>query len=143
VCKGRLAQQALNHFDVVVEAGPQSWVGRYCRGINHLHWPRALLHNDAAAADLEAAAALQEKRGDVRPHYQRIYVAWGDALTKAGEPDEARTAWRKGLALFPAASDLKARLAITDDKALLRFVEAERSLEKPIDSDLSFLDREL
>jgi hypothetical protein len=45
-------------------------------------------------------------------------------------------------ATIPAAGDLKARLAITDDKALLRFVEAERTLEKSIDSDLSFLDRE-
>jgi hypothetical protein len=37
---------------------------------------------------------------------------------------------------------LKDRLAIKDDTQLLKFIETQRSLERPIDTDLSFMDRE-
>jgi len=43
--------------------------------------------------------------------------------------------------LFPNSQELKERLAIADDSALLRYVESKRSLEQPIDTSLSFLDR--
>jgi hypothetical protein len=36
---------------------------------------------------------------------------------------------------------LKERLAIQDGAQLLKFVEAQRSLEHPIDTDLSFMDQ--
>ncbi|MFN7959999.1 MAG: FG-GAP-like repeat-containing protein [Thermoanaerobaculia bacterium] len=142
VCKGRLARRSLDQLDVVLEADPDNWAARYCRGINHLHWPRALLHNDAAAEDLAYCTKLQARRGDAQPYYLRIYVALGDAYTKAGEVAKAREAWQQGLALFPTASELKERLAIADEDALLKFVEKHCSLEQPIDTDLSFLDRQ-
>jgi hypothetical protein len=37
---------------------------------------------------------------------------------------------------------LKERLAIKDDAQLLKYVEGQCSLDRPIDTDLSFLDRE-
>ena len=56
--------------------------------------------------------------------------------------DKARAAWQAGLKIFPDSKELKDRLAIKDDTQLLKFVESQRSLERPIDTDLSFMDRE-
>ena len=47
-----------------------------------------------------------------------------------------------GFDKFPNSIELKDRLAIKDDKQLLKFVETQRSLDRPIDTDLSFLDAE-
>jgi len=79
--------------------------------------------------------------GKPKSYYVRSYIALGDACTKDGQPDKARRAWRQGLKLFPDATELKTRLAIADNAALLKFVESQRTLDQPIDTDLTFLDR--
>ncbi len=143
VSKGTLARKSLDQLDEVVEKHPKLWVGYYTRGMNHLHWPRSLRHSDDAAADFEQCIKIQREtnEGRVEPYYARIYVALGDAWAKYKEYAKARAAWRDGLKLFPDSVELKERLAIADDSALLKFVESKRSLEQPIDTSLSFLDR--
>jgi tetratricopeptide (TPR) repeat protein len=142
VSKGTLARKSLDQMDAYLAKETDSWLGLYTRGMNHLHWPRALLHSDDAAADLTRCAELQEKDPKPKPYYLRTYIALGDAYTKAKEYAEARAAWRRGQKYFPNAKELKDRLAIKEDGALLKYVEAQRSLEKPIDTDLSFMDRD-
>lgn len=143
ICKGRLARRSLDHLDVVVEKSPDSWVGYYVRGMNHLHWPRALRHSAAAVADLRRCIELQDASlangAAAPPHHLRTHVALGDALARDGRLDEARRAWQHGLALFPDATSLTERLG-TPDASLLEFLDEQRSLENPIDTDLSFLD---
>ncbi len=107
-----------------------------------MHWPRALLHSDAAATDLARCIELQRKSESVgqENYFVRTHVALGDAYTKAKKYDRAREAWRQGAKLFAASPELKERLSITDDSALLKYVESKRSLEQPIDTGLTFLD---
>jgi tetratricopeptide (TPR) repeat protein len=144
VSKGTLARKALDQMDAVIKTQPDSWVAHYTRGMNHLYWPRALRHSQDATVDFTRCIELQEQRGagKPKPYYLLCYVALGDAYAKDGKPDKARHAWRQGLKLFPAAAELKTRLAIEDNAALLKFVENRRSLDQPIDTDLTFLDRE-
>jgi len=143
VSKGTLARKSLDLLDPIVAAQPDLWVARYARGMNHLHWPRALRHSDDAAADLTHCLKLQARAaGPPKDYYLRTHVALGDAYTKADKPDLARRAWREALKLFPDSPELKARLAVPDDAKLLKYVERQRNLEQPIDTDLSFLDRE-
>jgi tetratricopeptide (TPR) repeat protein len=143
VSKGTLARKSLDQLDEVVAKHPDHWVGYYTRGMNHLHWPRSLLHSDDATVDLEQCIKLQTKASPARPepYYLRTYVALGDAYTKDKEYIKARKAWKDGQVLFPDSPELKVRLAIADDSALLKFVESKRSLEQPIDTSLAFLDR--
>jgi tetratricopeptide (TPR) repeat protein len=110
--------------------------------MNHLHWPRALLHSDDAATDLARCIEFQRKSESAGPenYFVRTYVALGDTFAKAKEYDRAREAWRQGTKLFAASPELKERLSITDNSALLKYVESKRSLEQPIDTGLSFLD---
>jgi len=69
-------------------------------------------------------------------------VALGDAYTEAGQYREARAAWERGIKAFPGSQELKVRLETKSDKAQLEFVESERSLEKPVNTMLEFLDGE-
>ena len=144
VSKGTLAKKSLDLLDPVIAGHPNLWVAYYCRGMNHLHWPRALRHSDDAAADFKKCLELQAAGAgaEPRPYYVRTHIAYGDAQAKAGEFDSARRAWRDALALFPESLDLKERLAIKNDGDLLAFVESKRSLEEPIDTSLAFLDRD-
>lgn len=143
VCKGKLARKALDLCDAVVRADPHLWAGLYSRGINHLHWPRALRHSDDAVADLEATVALQERQpGPAPAFFLRAYVALGDAYVKNGEVEKGRIAWRRGLKVFPAAAELTERLGNDEQSAVLVFVDQKRSLQQPIDTDFSFLDRD-
>ncbi len=143
VSKGTLARKSLDQLDTVLAQHTDLWVGHYTRGMNHLHWPRALRHSDDAAADLETCRKLQLESGDqkAKPYYVRTYIALGDAYTKAKEYDKAREAWKDGLAVFPETVELHSRLAIAENKSLLAFVEDKRNLQQPVDTDLSFLDR--
>jgi tetratricopeptide (TPR) repeat protein len=144
VSKGSLARKSLDQFDVCLAAQPDSWLDHYLRGMNHLHWPRALQHSADAARDFARCVELQEKTGSTaaQPYHLRAFVGLGDAYAKDGKPAKAREAWRSGQKKFPAAQELKDRLAITDDSKLRKFVEDQRSLDRPIDTDLSFMDRE-
>ncbi len=141
VCKGTQARKGLDELDRVLQQQPDSWLAYYNRGMNHLHWPRGLLHSDDAAKDLEKCLELQAKTGITEPHHLRAYLALGQAYAKNGQGAEARIAWQKGLAAFPEAQALKDYLAIKDDDALLEKVEEDRSIDNPIDTDLSFYPR--
>ncbi len=143
VCKGSMARTSLDHLNQVAARRGDYWLAHYCLGMNHLHWPRALLHTDDAAASFEKCAELQEREASDEPrgYYMRTYLLLGDAHAKGRRHDQARQAWRRGLALFPDSPDIRERLAIVDDRELSTFVDTKRNLQAPIDTDLSFLDR--
>ena len=145
VCKGSLAKKGLDQTDRVLADHPDSWLALYSRGMNHLHWPRALRHSDDAALDLARCVELQEGNGVEKPPawYERSYLALGQAYAKAGRYDEARRAWQRGRELFPDSGELAEHLAIGSDHELLDHVLAKRSLEQPIDTDISFFPHEL
>jgi hypothetical protein len=113
-----------------------------------------------AARDFAQCVELQQKtaRESARPHHLRSHVCLGDAYAKNRQMDKARAAWQAGLKVSPDSKELKDRLAIKDNTQLLKFIETQRSLrtpeaveirwsgvlslEHPIDTDLSFMDRE-
>ncbi len=137
VCKGTLAKKGLDLADQVVSQRQDSWLAFYSRGMNHLHWPRGLRHSAPAAADFERCLELQKAR-DLKPYDLRVYVALGQAYAKDGQYAKARQAWQRGLTAFPDAPELKEHLAVADDAQLLALVLEKRSMDRPIDTDLSF-----
>ena len=144
ISRGALAGKALEQADLVVSNRPNLWVSYYARGINHLNWPRAFRHSEDAIKDLTRCIQIQEQHGDQagKHYYLHVHVALGDAYTKAGKYKEGRQAWQRGLRAFPQANELKARLDNKDDNAQLAYVESQRSLDKPVDTSLAFLDDE-
>jgi hypothetical protein len=80
--------------------------------MNYLHWPDYFEKNDSSIAYFERAIALQEARPE-RPSDILAYVRLGDALAKAGNPQGARAAWKRGEARLGAShGDLAERLEI-------------------------------
>ena len=142
VNRGALAGKALEQAEMVVAARPDSWVSYYARGLNHLNWPRAFHHSEDAIKDLTKCVEIQERHGGQggRPYYLKVLVALGDAYTKAAKYKEAREAWQRGLKAFPEAKELKARLDARSDEEQLVYVQSQRSLDKPVDTSLAFLD---
>ncbi|MEM8931276.1 MAG: FG-GAP-like repeat-containing protein [Acidobacteriota bacterium] len=138
VCKGRNAQLGIDALDAVLAEQPDSWLAIYSRGMNHLHWPKALRHSADAARDLERAVSLQAAADAPSDWHLRTWVALGQAYAKNGEVAKARDAWTRGLGVFPEAEELRTYLAITDDEAVREKVEDARSLEQPIDTDIRF-----
>jgi tetratricopeptide (TPR) repeat protein len=144
ISQGALAAKALEQADLVVSNRPNLWVSDYARGLNHLNWPRAFRHSEDAIKDLTRCLAIQEQPSGQasKPYYLRVHMALGDAYAKAGKYKEAREAWQRGLQAFPRANELKARLDIKDDNAQLAYVESQRTLDRPVDISLAFLDEE-
>jgi hypothetical protein len=87
---------------------------------------------------------IQERRGGQggRPWYVKVHVALGDAYTQAGQHREAREAWQHGWKHFPGSQELKIRLSTRTTQDQLEYVESQRSLDKPVETDLAYLDEE-
>ncbi len=141
VCKGTLARQSLDQMDMLLADEGKWWPAVYSRAMNHLHWPRALLHSAASARDFRKLIEIQSEEGRPGrfPYHVRAYIGLGDALVKDGRFDEARQAWSEGQALFSGNRDLQSRLALQTPDEALAFVEKVRNLEQQIDTDFSFL----
>jgi enediyne biosynthesis protein E4 len=144
VSKGTLANKSLDVLNALIAESGGSWLTYYARGMNHLHWPKMLRHSDDAAEDFKRCIAIQSSDADraSKPYYERTHVLLGDAYAKQGDYQAARKAWRDGKKLFPSSEALAERLKLDSDDAVAAFISNERSLEHPIDTDMSFIERD-
>lgn len=140
VGQGLLSNRSIGELNRVLELTPDSWVAMYGRALNHLHWPSALRHAPRAIEGFKSCLRLQESISPeaLEPHHLLPYLGLGDAFVKNDEIDEARKIWQAAAALFPGDSRLVHRQRLTNE-TLRAFVRDERGLEKPIDTDLTFL----
>lgn len=140
VGQGILSNKSIRELNVVLERTPASWEAMYGRAMNHLHWPKVLLHAPRAVEDFKTCLRLQAgiPAGKLKRHHLLPYLGLGDACVKNDRLAEARRAWKEAEKLFPGDPRLARRLGLTDQE-LRKFVDDERGLAKPIDTDLSFL----
>ncbi|WP_176722304.1 tetratricopeptide repeat protein [Candidatus Thiosymbion oneisti] len=82
--------------------GPETRRGR---------WPDYFEKNDTSISYFERAIELQEERA-IKPSDILAYVRLGDALAKAGNIEQARDAWQRGVARLGSHGDLVERLEI-------------------------------
>ncbi len=140
VGQGLLSNRSIRELNVVLERDPGSWAAMYGRAMNHLHWPKALMHASQAIEDFRTCLKMQSAvpAAKLRPHNLLPYLGLGDAQVKNGQLVEARQTWREAQKLFPGDPRLVKRLALGDDE-IRKFVDEERGLARPIDTDLSFV----
>jgi len=103
-----LANNALGEFTTAVTLQP-SWIAYYTRGNSYLFWPKIFNRTRLGIDDLKEALKIQ-KADRKRAHHVRVYVALGDGYWKMDQTADAIDTWRAGLAEFPDAAALKARL---------------------------------
>lgn len=140
--QARLSTHSIDHVSAVLKERPDDWVALYIRGVNNIYWPSWYRRNSRAIADLEQCVRLSETAAASRkPYHALAYLALGDALIKADREAEARLIWRRGLELEGAAEQLQARLEKGSEE-LRDFIDAVRSRDVPVDTDISFLQSE-
>jgi tetratricopeptide (TPR) repeat protein len=132
-----LGGRAISLFSEVLNANPADWAARYARGMTHVLFPRASRHSDPAVEDFERLLA-QQKSTEWRPYHVLSHVGLGDAYVINKQKGLARSTWEEGAKLFGDNPELLERLAI-EPAAMDSVVASLRSLERPFDTDLSFL----
>lgn len=136
--QARLSTNSMAHASAVLESAPDDWLALYIRGLNNLYWPLWYRRTDRAIADLQRCTELSdalpaERR---RPYMALAYLALGDAYARLERPNDARAVWRRGDELV-SSEQLRSRLALAPEK-VAEAVEAVRSRDVPIDTDVSF-----
>ncbi len=147
VSQGKLSNKSLRALNVILDSNPTCWTAKFIRGMNHLHWPRKLLHAPLAIKDFTELIALQKSlpADEQRAYFALGYVALGDAFVKnrdlgyAENMQKARSTWEEGLSQYPDSQELKLRLKLASqsDDDLISYIQALRGLEDPVDTDLS------
>jgi tetratricopeptide (TPR) repeat protein len=111
--QGALSARAGEILRGALELDPMHWEARFLLGVNYFHNPEFMGLTDAAIQEFETLLQQQGERADF-PDMAAPYVYLGDLYVRVGRPDDARTVWERGAALFPDDSDLAERLAGAD-----------------------------
>jgi len=137
---GFLSKRSIEQFRTALDEDPNDWIANYGVGMNYLHWPDYFEKNDTSISYFERAIELQEAR-PLRPSDILAYVRLGDALAKAGNVEDARQAWQRGVTRLGDHADLTERLEIDADKLKQTVTEAYNPNNSigTIDTDISIL----
>lgn len=136
--QARLSTHSMEHASAVLERVPDDWLALYIRGLNNLYWPLWYRRTDRAIADLKRCTELSEalQTEHRRPYMALAYLALGDVYARLDQPSEARAVWSRGSERH-ASEQLRSRLALAPEQ-VAQAVEAIRSRDVPIDTDVSF-----
>ncbi|MCB2263984.1 MAG: tetratricopeptide repeat protein [Candidatus Thiosymbion ectosymbiont of Robbea hypermnestra] len=137
---GFLSKRSIEQFRLALEKDPDDWIANYGVGMNYLHWPDYFEKNDTSITYFERAIVLQEARA-IRPSDILAYVRLGDAFAKAGNLEQARDAWQRGLVRLGSHGDLVERLEIAPARLKEAVIEAYNPNNSigAIDTDISIL----
>jgi len=140
--QAKLSTNSIGHATAVIENRPDDWLALYIRGLNNLYWPKWYRRAGRTAMDMQRLVDITEKLpSDGRRSWMALaYVGLGDAYALLDQPKEAVETWRRGAALFQSA-ELNWRLKLASGQ-VERSIEAIRSREKPVDTDLKFYQAE-
>lgn len=139
--QGSLSTHSIDHVTAVLERSPDDWLALYIRGLNNLYWPSWFGRTRRAIADLRRCVDVSERAGAPAPYHALGYAALGDGYVKSGDVPRGVQTWTQGLARFPGSAELQTRVALPAADAPA-FVKTQRDLDKPIDTDISFLWRQ-
>jgi len=136
--QAKLSTSSIAHATTIIDRKPGDWLALYIRGLNNLYWPKWYRRAGRTAVDMQSLINATEALPDSerRPYMALAYVALGDAYVLLDEPEEARRTWTRGAALYRSA-ELQQRLSLKPEE-LTQKIEAIRSRERPVDTDLAF-----
>jgi tetratricopeptide (TPR) repeat protein len=136
--QARLSTHSMAHASAVLDRVPDDWLALYIRGLNNLYWPLWYRRTDRAIADLKRCTEISEALSPAqrRPYMALAYLALGDVYARLDQPGEARAVWSRGSERHPS-EQLRSRLALAPNQ-VAEAVEAIRSRDVPIDTDVSF-----
>jgi tetratricopeptide (TPR) repeat protein len=108
--QGILAMQADKQFDTALSLDPSNWEARFMKAVAMSYWPPMLNKGDEVIQHFQTLIQQQEAQSP-QPQFAETYAWLGDQYQKAGRADDAKAAWQRGAALFPADDKLRTKLA--------------------------------
>ena len=105
--QGEMSAEAIDLLDRALERDPRHWTARFVQASIHYRSPAFLGRTPRAARELDELLRQQGDRNDV-PRFARTFEMRGAIWNRAGRTDSALAVWRRGAALFPADSALRA-----------------------------------
>ncbi|HET6202718.1 MAG TPA: hypothetical protein VFI25_07935 [Planctomycetota bacterium] len=107
---GKWATMADKAWDRALELDSRNWDARFSKAIGLSFWPPIFGKQPEAIRQFETLVEQQEA-GPLQPSYAQTYLLLGNLYLQSGAGDKATAVWQKGLALFPANAELRARLS--------------------------------
>jgi len=111
---GRLAYASDAAFTRALELDETNWDARFSKAVSLANWPAFMGRGPEAIEQFEILRQQQEAQPP-RPEFAQTYLFLGNVHQSAGELDQARAAWRAGLALFPDSEALQHALELAED----------------------------
>jgi len=107
--QGILGMQADKLFDTALNLDPANWEARYMKAVALTYWP-ASMNKGPEIIDHFQTLVEQQETQPAQPQFAETYVRLGDQYEKAGQTDQAKTTWQRGLRVFPQNEELKKKL---------------------------------
>jgi vitamin B12 transporter len=101
--------EAERELQTVLAAEPEHWSARFTLAMLLRNMPPMMGRGADAVREFERLLSQQGRRVE-GPHYALPFLHLGDLHASAGRNAAAVAVWRRGLALFPEHSELRARL---------------------------------
>jgi hypothetical protein len=111
--KGILAMQADKLFETALNLDPGNWEARFTKAMAMSYWPPILNKGEEVIQQFQTLIQQQEAEAP-QPHFADTYAWLGDQYQKTGRGDDARAVWQRGAALFPEDSNLRKKLAASE-----------------------------
>jgi hypothetical protein len=108
--QGILAMQADKLFDAALTLDQSNWEARFTKAVALTYWPPSLNKGGEVIQHFETLVQQQEAQTP-QSYFAETYAWLGEQYQKAGREDEARAAWQRGAAIFPADEKLRSKLA--------------------------------
>jgi tetratricopeptide (TPR) repeat protein len=104
-----LGMQADQSFDVALKLDPSNWEAQFYKAASLAYWPPEMNKGPEVIQRFSSLIDQQETMPP-QPQFAQVYVLLGEQYQKAGQPDDALQAWRRGAAKFPGDPTLQKRI---------------------------------
>lgn len=105
--QGELSSDAIDLLDNALAIEPRHWLARYALATILYRSPAFLGRGTRSAKEYDELLRQQENRSD-NPMFARVYEYRGQLFSREHKDDSAAAMWKRGAALFPADSALRA-----------------------------------
>jgi tetratricopeptide (TPR) repeat protein len=113
--RGAWAGKSLAACEAALKINPEHWSAQFMKGMNLSQWPAFLGKQPEAIKTFEKLVEQQE-RSPADPKFAQTYYQLGNTWRAAGNLEKARSAFARGLELYPDNKQLREQLETLDKK---------------------------
>ncbi len=113
--RGAWSMKSITSCEAALKLNPEHWGAQFIKGMNLSQWPAFLGKQPEAIRTFEKLIEQQE-RSAPDPKYAQTYFQLGTTYRAAGNLEKARSAFARGLELYPDNKQIKDQIEMLDRK---------------------------